>query len=116
MGRSGQSVDAGVHRPRFVKIRGDRGEVGPARPGASITALSGLRDRLHKIEAMFDLAEQARQILLFPRGETGQDLLLLSLETRNELAVERMSLACQAQHELAAVVVILEAFQKIPLH
>ena len=56
------------------------------------------------------------EVLLFPRGETGQDLLLLSLQARNELAVERMSLACQAQHELAAVVVILDPLHEIPLH
>src|SRR5689334_21053374 len=87
------------------------------RPDASISAgFSSLRDRLHKIETVFDFSEQAREILFFLRGETGQDLLLPLPKERNELFVERTALAREAQHELASVILVFDPFHKLPIH
>src|SRR6266566_1083229 len=71
---------------------------------------------LHETEASLDLAEHNRKIPAFLRGETGQDLLLLALQPRDQLLVQCLALSRHAQPELAAVVFIFDAFHQLPFH
>ena len=46
---------------------------------------------LHQIEALLDLAEQAREFLALLRREAGQDLLLPAQQPRDQLLVQRLA-------------------------
>src|SRR5260370_31703195 len=69
---------------------------------------------LHQTEAFLDLAEHKRKVVALLRGKAGKDLLLLALQPRDQLLIQRLALSCHAELELAAVRVILEAFHPVP--
>src|SRR5260370_8053440 len=71
---------------------------------------------LHQTEAFLDLAEHKRKVLALLRREAGQDLLLLALQPRDQLLMQRLALSCHAELELAAVALILDAFHQLPRH
>src|SRR5260370_42269332 len=71
---------------------------------------------LHQTEAFLDLAEHKRKVLALLRGEAGQDLLLLALQPRDQLLIQRLALSCHAELELAAVLFIFHTFHRFPGH
>src|SRR5260370_17331938 len=71
---------------------------------------------LHQTEAFLDLAEHKRKVLALLRGKAGKDLLLLALQPRDQLLIQRLALSCHTELELAAVVFILETFHPLPRH
>src|SRR5258706_1139080 len=71
---------------------------------------------LHEIEALLDLAEHQRKILALLRRETRQDFLLLALQARDQLLIQRFALARHAQLELSAIVFVLDSLHEVPWH
>src|ERR1700722_17703069 len=113
MGRPLNSADARLYRcrARAAAYRGDRGDGREVRSVRFL--LVGLLAGLHEVEAVLDLAEHAREILLLLQRETGHDLVLPAQQARNELLVQRFSLSRHAQPKLAAVVFILDPFHEL---
>src|SRR5229473_6891472 len=71
---------------------------------------------LYETETLLNFAEHERKILALLRGEARKDLLLLALQPRDQLLVQRFALSRHAQPVLAAVVFILDAFDQLPPH
>src|SRR6266436_6886936 len=76
----------------------------------------GLRAGLHQIKAPLDLAEQASKLLALARGEASKNLLLPALQARDQLLIERLAPARQAQVEFTAVFFVLDALDDLPPH
>src|SRR4051812_46498170 len=70
---------------------------------------------LDQIEARLDLADQSLERLALVRGQTGHDLALPLLQTRDQLLIERLALAGQSQAEFAPVIGVLDPLDQPPL-
>src|SRR5260370_4833527 len=64
---------------------------------------------LHETETFLDLAEHKRKILALLRGKAGQDRLLLALQPRERIFVQRLTFLYHSQLEFPALLFILYA-------
>src|SRR5258708_20347850 len=88
---------------------------GPAMTKKSIRArLVRVPAGLHQTEAFLDLAEHKRKVLALLRGKAGKDLLLLALQPRDQLLIQRLALSCHADLEPPAVAFFSPTFPPPP--